>query len=293
MTARREFLKVGAAAAIGMAFGWRGSAQRRRFIIDSHQHWQDRADYIQRLVAIYRPRNALACVLTPMAGVAVVRKAAADHPDVVIPYGRINVDEPGALAEIDTFAAAGFKGIKMHSPRHDWDDPQYFHLYARMQERKLLALFHTGIASHVDTPQYTSMARMRPSYLDTIARAFPGLYIQGAHLGNPWYDEAAEAARWCPKLFFDLTGSSLIKKEDNLAVFKDYLWWKGPTAHSSSQAVYAFEKIVFGTDEPPEQLDADMARYEAMLEACGVPEPSRRKIFGETIATILGIPVRA
>ncbi|PYR63192.1 MAG: hypothetical protein DMF91_04270 [Acidobacteria bacterium] len=85
----------------------------------------------------------------------------------------------------------------------------------------------------------------------------------------------------------------MIKKENNLAVFKDYLWWKGPTAHSSPQAVYAFEKIVFGTDEPPEQLDADVARYEAMLEACGVPEPSRRKIFGETIATILGIPVRA
>src|SRR5207248_1307230 len=120
MTARREFLKVGAACAIGLALDWRADAQRRRFIIDSHQHWQDRDDYIQRLVAIYRPRNAMACVLTPMAGMAVVRKAAADHPDVVIPYGRINVDEPRALAEVDAFAAAGFKGIKMHSPRHDW-----------------------------------------------------------------------------------------------------------------------------------------------------------------------------
>ena len=38
------------------------------------------------------------------------------------------------------------------------------------------------------------MARMCPSYLHTIARAFPNLIIQGAHLGNPWYDEAAEVA---------------------------------------------------------------------------------------------------
>ena len=197
------------------------------------------------------------------------------------------------LSHAQTVAAASIERVrKRRRPTRNWDDQQYFPLYARIQEKKLLALFHTGIASHGDTPQYTSMARMRPSFLDTITRAFPSLYVQGAHFGNPWYDEAAEAARWSPKLFFDLTGSSLIKKENNLAVFKDYLWWKGPTAHSSPQAVYAFEKIVFGTDEPPEQLDADVARYEAMLDACGVPEPSRRKIFGETIATILGIPVR-
>ena len=57
--------------------------------------------------------------------------------------------------------------------------------------------------------------------------------------------------------------------------------------------MYAFEKLVFGTDEPPEQLDANLARYEAMLDACGVPEASRKKIYGETIARILGIAVRA
>jgi hypothetical protein len=30
-----------------------------------------------------------------------------------------------------------------------------------------------------------------------------------------------------------------------------------------------------------------------MLDACRVPEDSRRKIYGETIARILGIKVRA
>jgi hypothetical protein len=35
-----------------------------------------------------------------------------------------------------------------------------------------------------------------------------------------------------------------------------------------------------------------LGRYEAMLDACGVPEASRRKIYGETMARILGIPVR-
>ena len=289
----KHALAAGAGVAFARSTGALRAAQQppRRLIIDSHQHFEDRPDYVAKLVDTYRARHAMACVLTPMGGFEVIRKAAADHPDVVIPYGQINVDAPEALAEIEKFAAAGFKGIKMHSPRHNWDDPQYFPLYARIQDHQLLALFHTGIAFHVDTPQYTSMARMRPAYLDTIARAFPNLYIQGAHLGNPWHEEAAEAARWSPRLFFDVTGSTLIKKEHNLAVFKEVLWWSGPTAHSSPQAVYAFEKLVFGTDEPPEQVDNMLRRYEAMLDACGVPEASRRKIYGETIARILRLKI--
>jgi len=265
---------------------------KKRFIIDSHMHFDERPDFFETLVGIYRPRNAMACVLTPMSGFEATRRAAAAHPDVVIPYGQISVDDTAALEQIKTFAGAGFKAIKMHSPRHNWDDPQYFHLYAEIQDLGLLALFHTGIAFHVDTPQYTSMARMRPEYLDTIARAFPKLYIQGAHLGNPWYAEAAEAARWCPRLYFDVTGSSLIKKASHLAVFKEYLWWEGPSAHSSPHAVYAFEKLVFGTDEPPENLEVVIARHEALFDACGVPETSRRKIYGETIAGILGVEAR-
>jgi predicted TIM-barrel fold metal-dependent hydrolase len=301
---RRDFLKLAAAAAgavagggpsAGSAAAERGEQTQppRRFIIDSHQHFDARPDYFDKLVATYRPRNAMACVLTPMAGFEATKRAAAAHPDVVIPYGQINVDDPEAPSQIAKFADAGFKGTKMHSPRHNWDDPQYFHLYRQIQDRKLVALFHTGIAFHIDTPQYTSMARMRPAYLDTIARAFPELFIQGAHLGNPWYEEAAETARWSPRLYFDLTGSSLIKKAKNLPVFKDYLWWEGPTAHSAPTAVYAFEKIVFGTDEPPETgLDDNLRRYEAMLDACGVPEASRRKVYGGTMARILDIQVR-
>lgn len=276
------------------------AAPPRRFVIDSHQHYEDKPDYFDRLVKTYRARNAMACVLTPMKHLQALKTAVAAYPDVVIPYGYIDVDSPSARAELEAFAKAGVKGIKMHTPKYNWDDFGYFPLYQRMQDLGLVALFHTGIVCTIvdgncgvsDEPQTSSMARMRPSFLHTIARAFPKLRIQGAHLGNPWYDEAAEAARWQSNLYFDLTGSSLIKKQKNLAVFKDYLWWEGPTAHSPSNAVYAFEKLVFGTDEPPDAIDNMLTRYEAMLNACGVPEASRRKIYGETMARILGIPVR-
>jgi predicted TIM-barrel fold metal-dependent hydrolase len=267
--------------------------QARRLIIDSHQHFSPAPDYLDRLVRIYRPRRAMACVLTRVAHLETVRRAAAEHPDVIIPYGQINVDDTSAVREVRQFAAAGFRGIKMHTPKHNWDDFGYFPIYEVLQSLNLIALFHTGIVSGAsDEPEPSSMARMRPSYLHTIARSFPRLIIQGAHLGNPWYEEAAEAARWEKNLYFDLTGSSLLKKARNLAVFRDYLWWDGPSLHSSSDAVYAFEKLVFGTDEPPENLDAVMRQFDAMLDACQVPEPSREKIYGGTMARLLGIPVK-
>ncbi len=295
INSRRGFIKLMTMGAAGLALGARSSLPQppRRFIIDAHQHYGASPDYVDRLVKTYAGRNAMACVLTPIAGFEVIKKAAADHPDVVIPYGHVSVDNPGVIKEIQKFADAGFRGIKMHTPKYNWDDFGYFPIYEKLQALRLVALFHTGIVSgSSDEPEPSSMARMRPSFLHTIARSFPKLVIQGAHLGNPWYDEAAEVARWEKNLYFDLTGSSLIKKAKNLAVFKEYLWWEGPTAHSSPDAVYAFEKLVFGTDEVPENLDACVARYEAMLNACEVPEASRKKIYGETLAKILGIKVR-
>ncbi len=270
-----------------------GPQPPRRFVIDSHQHWREGDAYMRALVDTYRPRNAMACVLTPIRGLEAVREAAKLHPDVIIPYGHIRVDDPDALAQVARFAEAGFKGIKMHTPRHNWDDFAYFPIYQRLQDLGLVALFHTGIVSgSSDEPEPSSMARMRPAYLHTIARAFPKLHIQGAHLGNPWYDEAGEVARWEKNVHFDVTGSTLIKKARHLQVFSEYLWWEGPTAHSSPDAVYAFEKLVFGTDEAPANLDNMLQRYEAMLEANAVPEASRRRIYGETMARILGIEVR-
>src|SRR5262245_53237624 len=129
---RRSFLRLASLGALGMMLDARpslsqsslqpsGSQPPRRFVIDSHQHYQSAPDYVERLVKVYRPRNAMACVLTPIAGFEVIKKAAAEHPDVIIPYGHVKVDEPGVMKEIQRFADAGFKGIKMHTPRNNWD----------------------------------------------------------------------------------------------------------------------------------------------------------------------------
>jgi uncharacterized protein len=132
-----------------------------------------------------------------------------------------------------------------------------------------------------------------PEYLLTIAAKFTKLQIICAHFGNPWYAEAAEVARWCKNVHCDITGSTLIKLQGNLKQLKDYLWWEGPTAHSAPDAVPAFEKLVFGTDEAPERLDNMLGRYEDMFDACQIPEEIRKKVYGSTLARLMGIPVRA
>jgi predicted TIM-barrel fold metal-dependent hydrolase len=298
---RRQFLKLtGSAAALG-AFGSvaaRAQSPRpkrelpRRFVIDAHQHFSPDVRYFDWLVATYRKRNAMACVNGWRREYAAISEGAKKFPDVVIPYGRINPDDPGAAAEVEYFGENGARGIKLHSPQHDWDSERYFPIYERIEKRGMMALFHTGITT-------LGMARMRPSFIHSISVKFPELYILGAHLGNPWYTEAAEVARLRPKVYWDVTGSTLIKTEKNLKVFKEFLWWEGPTNHSSPQAVHAFEKILFGTDESPGQeekgmgLENMLGRYEDLFDACGVPEAVRRKSFGGTMAGILKIPVRS
>jgi uncharacterized protein len=67
----------------------------------------------------------------------------------------------------------------------------------------------------------------RPTTLDKIARRFPKLTIIGAHLDNQDCAWAAEIARWNPNLYFDLSGSSLIKKQNDYTFFKSIFWWSG------------------------------------------------------------------
>jgi hypothetical protein len=99
-------LELPALAALSRAAAQEAKPAPKRFVIDGHQHFQASPDYIQRLVNTYRPRNAMACVLTFMKDWKTVKQAASEHPDVVIPYGRIVVDDPKSYDQIDQFRAA-------------------------------------------------------------------------------------------------------------------------------------------------------------------------------------------
>lgn len=267
------------------------------FILDSHIHCGSTEKWVEDMVRIYRPYNAMACVLTWIEDMELMVDAIKSHPDLFIGYGRIDVDNPNAVREVEKFKKAGFVGMKFHSPRKNFDDPSYFQVYRLCEEYKMYLIFHTGISSRrvQDKVAVTSSSRMRPMYLDTICRAFPRVKIQGAHLGNPWYEEAAEAARWNSNLFWDVTGSTLGKfiKLNKLEEMSNILWWSGEEGennpHTLKDGPGAWEHIVFGTDEVPEGLPGNIERFSMMLDANDVPQASRKKMWGLTMAENLGI----
>jgi hypothetical protein len=157
----------------------------------------------------------------------------------------------------------------------------------------MIILFHTGIVlrDNPKIPVDVSVERMRVTTLDGIARRFPGITIIGAHLGNPDYAWAGEIARWNPNVYFDASGSTLIKLQNNYTFLNSIFWWSGvESPHTPKSSASAFEKLVFGSDVfggDLEEFDRELARYHKMLDACNVPQKAQDNIFAGTLWHVL------
>jgi predicted TIM-barrel fold metal-dependent hydrolase len=157
----------------------------------------------------------------------------------------------------------------------------------------MMLLFHTGIVNRTrpEIAEDVSVDRLRVTRVDNIARRYPRTVIIAAHLGNPDYEWAGEIGRWNPNLYFDLSGSTLIKKQEDPKFFKTIFWWSSVASpHTPKSQGSAFEKIVFGSDVfggELDEFDRSLERYKRMLDACGVSPESQANIFGGTLARIL------
>jgi uncharacterized protein len=257
------------------------------FIIDSHMHYLATDTWEKSFLEIYTRHNAMACLLMPMKdldrGIAFARA----HPDRVIPYAEINIDSPTVVEDIQKVYAMGFKGLGelFATGRWDYNDPKYDTIWALAEKLGMPVAPHTGNLSN------GMMAHLRPSFLADIAAMHPKLIIHAAHFGNPWYEEAAEATRRNKNLYFDLCGSSLIKKENDPGYWAQWLWWTDAIGkvHMPKDAVPAWEKILFATDEGPEALEENIRRFNKALDACNVSQETRTKCYGLTLARIYGI----
>ncbi len=283
-------VSVIAGVLIVVSFGWAQTPGKTPgFIIDSHTHYRAADDWEKSFLSVYGKHNAMGCVLIGMKDLQRGIAFAKAHPDRVIPYAAIDIDSATVTADIKKARSMGFKGLGELFATRQWnyDDPKYDPIWTLAQELGMPVAPHTGILAN------GMMARMRPSFLATVASRFPKLVIHSAHFGNPWYDEAGEATRRNNNLFFDLSGSSLIKKEEDPGYWKQFLWWTPylGKAHMPADAMPAFEKILFATDEGPEAFEENIRRFDKMLDACGVPEETRAKSYGLTIARIHGIKV--
>jgi hypothetical protein len=263
-------------------------------IIDCHVHYNGDPQFLHKLVAKLDSVDGLAFLLVTPPDLTTAKPVIDSTPGRLVGFGSIDLDDPRALELVDEFHAAGFHGLgELEFPLKNFYDPSYWPIYERAEKYGMIILFHTGIVLR-NNPKIAvdvSVDRMRVTALDGIARRFPGITLIGAHLGNPDYAWAGEMARWHPNLYFDASGSTLIKLQNNYTFFKSIFWWTGvESPHTPPSSANAFEKLVFGSDVfggDLEEFDRALARYHKMLDACGVPQKAQDNIFAGTLWRVL------
>jgi uncharacterized protein len=284
----------GRVAAFLFTFLISGVAFAQPKLVDAHMHYNGDPAFLKLLLAKLDSVDGLAFLLVDPKDLDGVKDAVKQHANRLVGFGEVQLDAPDVLRQIDRFHAAGFRGLgELSGPKHNYDDPVYSPVYARAEKYGMFILFHTGIVNRTqpEIPADISVDRMRATTLDNIARRYPKITIIGAHLGNPDYAWAAEITRWNPNIYWDVSGSTLIKKQEDYTFFKSIFWWSGiASPHSPKGGTSAFERIVFGSDVfdgELEEFDRELERYHKMLDACGVSSEAQANIFAGTLWRIL------
>ncbi|MEV7040916.1 4-hydroxyphenyl-beta-ketoacyl-CoA hydrolase [Amycolatopsis sp. NPDC051061] len=185
---------------------------------------QDRTPTVASIAEHYRARNMAAVVFTVEAPAATghpalsseeIADAAADHADVLIPFG--SVDPHAGKAAVHRarrlVADHGVRGFKFHPSLQAFEpnDLRFYPLYEAIQELGVPALFHTGqtgIGAGLPGGHGIKLRYSNPMLLDDVAADFPGLTIILAHPSVPWQDEAISVATHKANVYIDLSGWS-------------------------------------------------------------------------------------
>ena len=263
----------------------------RRRIIDIHQHLNE----VNTADAMAEAYAALGVEKVVLLGMPPRRRpgnnddvlaAHQNYPDLFLPFVGFDLDEMKP-DDLTAFREAGFLGVKFIGPSKPYNDASYFPIYERACELGMPVLYHLGIVANYGAWTDCDSNLMRPIHLDHIARSFPQLRIVGAHLGNPWYDEATMSCRWNPNLWFDLSGSTLKKKTPQF--IGSLLWWTPTTAYKSPERGFAWDKIVFGSDVDWHAVSDVMHDYELLMSALNLSPQLQDAVWYGTAAKILGL----
>ncbi len=245
-----------------------------------------------------------------------VEAAARRFPDTIIPVGFVALGRGGGPETVEDLHRRGFKGLKMIAPVKDYDDHDYFPVYAKAEELGMPILFHTGVVARGDVwlkrleeegrpvpphddPREWNMSsrRMEPMCVDGIARAFPDLNCVMAHFGSTGRRDVCEGLiRWNPNLYADMTSYGwAIELDDSRKGWHieqkhvDYFlqFLRPMRIHQLA------DKLIYGTDVNTSNdlrlYEATIASHKAIYEACGIGEEGRRKMSRDTAARLLGL----
>jgi hypothetical protein len=249
----------------------------------------DRTPTVSSIAEHYRARNIAAVVFTvdatagsghPALSSEEIADAAAEHADVLIPFG--SVDPHGGKASVTRARRLveqhGVRGFKFHPGMQAFEpnDVAYYPLYEAITELGVPAIFHTGqtgIGAGLPGGRGIKLRYSNPMLLDDVAADFPELTVVLAHPSVPWQDEQISIATHKANVFIDLSGWS-----------PKYF----PPQLVRAAGRQLKHKVLFGSDFPlitPDRWLADFDR----LDIPGAAKPSILK--GNAIR-VLGLDKR-
>lgn len=184
----------------------------------------NRTPTVADLAARYRSANMAAVVFTVDATTATGHPAlssediatqAADHADVLIPFGSVDPHRGDAAIEQAQRLVHdhGVQGFKFHPSLQGFapNDEQFNPLWSALEKLGVPAVFHTGqngMGAGLPGGRGIKLRYSNPLLLDDIAADFPGLTVILAHPSVPWQAEAISMAVHKANVYIDLSGWS-------------------------------------------------------------------------------------
>lgn len=245
----------------------------------------NRTPTVDQLASYYRERNMAAVVFTVDASTGLGHPAlssediateAAQHSDVLIPFGSVDPHATDAVERAATLATHyGVRGMKFHPSLQEFEpnDRAFYPLFEVLQEHGVIALFHTGqtgIGGGLPGGRGIKMRYSNPTLLDDVAADFPDLQIIMAHPAVPWVDAAISTATHKANAYIDLSGwspkyfpSQLVRQANTLLK----------------------HKVLFGSDYPVINPDRWMKAF-AQLD---MKDEVRPMIMKENAVKLLGL----
>src|SRR5699024_2965670 len=233
----------------------------------------------------YRERSMAAVVFTVAASTGPgppalssedIANKAAQHSDVLIPFGSVDPHADDAVERASTLATQyGVWGMKFHPSLQGFEpnDRAFYPLFEVLEAHGVIALFHTGqtgIGGGLPGGRGIKMRYSNPILLDDVAADFPHLQIIMAHPSVPWVDTAISTATHKANVYIDLSGWSpkyfppqLVRQANTLLK----------------------HKVLFGSDYPVINPDRWMKAF-AQLD---IKDEVRPMIMKDNAARLLGL----
>lgn len=211
---------------------------------------------------------------------------ASKYPELFVPFASLNLAREGAN-KVQEFRQAGFRGLRLSVPPDPYDSERFAPVYQAAQALNMPVVFHTGFApvTSLDGALDVRCERMRPVYLDTVARHFPRLKIVGTALGYPWCEEALETLRRHSNVYFDISGEMFQKK--GLSFFRGLFRAEASAAPAAPSTETCLPQLVFGSAVKHEDIAAAERDHQRLFRALALGENMINAIMGGTAAALL------